>query len=150
MTTSIQSLSTDQIQALTPGQIPLILGADGVTPVGTGMSGNWVGVDPSDARLVAYQNSLIQAQMLLAATEAIQNMLDALAVSWGYTDITSAATFLNSVVPQFKAEAIALTNWRDNVWAQAGAIQALPQAQQPNTIASLLALLPAAPSKPTV
>jgi len=90
----------------------------------------------------------VEAQLVAEAANAVATMLDTLARAWGYTDITSAATYTNSTVAQFKAEAAALTGWRDAVWAAVGAIQGEPVASQPTSIAGLLALLPVAPNKP--
>lgn len=82
---------------------------------------------------------------------AAQAKLDALAQSWGYDNIISAASYAASAVPRFKAEADALIAWRDALWTAAYAIEAAVVAgtqQLPATAEAFLALLPSAPVRP--
>lgn len=95
------------------------------------------------------------AQLAAAKTvyeNAAQALLDATAQSWSYDSIISAASYANSGVPQFKAEALALIGWRDAVWQAAYALEAAvvkgTQALPASTTA-FLALLPSAPARPT-
>lgn len=76
-----------------------------------------------------------------------QSNLDAVAKSWGYDSLVSAASYAGSSNPQFKAEAEALINWRDNYWAEAYTIEA---GTLPATADAFLALLPEAPIKPVI
>lgn len=97
----------------------------------------------TDQEMEAYQY-----HQITIAARAIQNLLNSTAAQWGYDDITSASTYLNSAIPQFKAEANALTAWRDNVWYQSGTIQLKPMAEQPATVDELLSMLPKPPARP--
>ena len=60
-----------------------------------------------------------QADIDAACPLALDAALDAGAQAWGYTNIVSASTYLNSAVPRFKAEAHLLCNWRDAAWNNA-------------------------------
>ena len=86
-----------------------------------------------------------------AIASAIDAMLDALAVSWGYDDKTSIATYLSSAVPTFKAQAAAFCAYRDAVWSQAAADLLAVQSgakPMPASVSAYLATLPAAPVSP--
>ena len=51
-------------------------------------------------------------------TNAVQNHLDARARTMNYDNIFTAISYISEpVVPQFQAEAVALSSWRSNVWA---------------------------------
>lgn len=92
------------------------------------------------------------AQLQATYSAASQALLDSTAQAWSYNDIASAATYLNSAIAQFKAEATALCTWRDNFWYQAGLLQAQIQAgtaDLPATTADFLALMPPVPTRPT-
>jgi hypothetical protein len=78
---------------------------------------------------------------------AAQINLDKVAQLWGYDSLVSAASYSGSANPQFKAEAEALINWRDNYWSEAYTIEA---GTLPATSDAFLALLPAAPTKPVI
>lgn len=80
--------------------------------------------------------------------QAAQQNLDAVAKSWGYSSIVSAASYANSTNPQYKADAEALITWRDETWEQAYTIEA--GATLPPNVESFLAMLPAAPAKPVI
>jgi hypothetical protein len=78
--------------------------------------------------------------------------LDAGAQAWGYDSIVSAASYATSTNAQFKAEAAALIAWRDAVWAWAVTEEAAivgGTQQLPATPAAFVALMPAAPARPT-
>jgi len=88
-----------------------------------------------------------QKQIEILYSVAAQNNLDFVAGSWGYTSLLSAASYVNSTNAQYKAEAEALIAWRDVYWAEAYKIQA---GSLPASVEDFVAMLPAAPSKPTV
>lgn len=58
-------------------------------------------------------------QVIEAFRAAIQSHVDAQAVSRRYDSGNSLATYVNSTIPQWAAEAIAFVAWRDAVWAYA-------------------------------
>ena len=80
---------------------------------------------------------------------AIDDMLDAFAQTWQYKSIESAVTYDNSSNARFKADAAALSAYRDAVWQETIVIQAMPFAQQPTSTAALLALINTACPAPT-
>jgi hypothetical protein len=91
---------------------------------------------------------------LLETLEATQERLSASLTSaindgakqWGYDDIVSAISYLTSTVPQYTAEAKALNQWRDEVWAWA--IPALKNANAGETAGQFLATMPELPPRP--
>lgn len=79
------------------------------------------------------------------ATYAIQMHLDDTARRYAYDSMLSASTYINSTVPRFKNEAIALTNWRDEVWVWAYNLLAEIEAGSttaPLTIDALVSMIP--------
>jgi hypothetical protein len=106
-------------------------------------SGNTVTPVPA-AALLAQQVAVYEA--------AIQLALDTYAQSWGYSDLVTAASYANSTVPQYAAEAKALIAWRDATWQWAEAFEAQVNtgtATLPSTPADLVAVMPAQPTRPT-
>lgn len=91
--------------------------------------------------------ALNQNQIIANYEFAAQENLDAVAKSWGYDSLVSAVSYANSTNPQFKAEAEALIEWRDKLWAEAYTIEA---GTLPVTADAFLAMLPAAPTKPVI
>jgi hypothetical protein len=81
-------------------------------------------------------------QATLAA--AVQGHLDATARAKGYDSALSCVTYINSTVPQYKAEATAMRDWRDAVWLRCYEVLAEVQAgtRPVPTEAELIALLP--------
>ncbi len=81
-------------------------------------------------------------QATLAA--AVQGHLDATARAKGYDSALSCVTYINSTVPQYKAEATAMRDWRDAVWLRCYEVLAEVQAgaRAVPTEAQLIALLP--------
>ena len=141
-------ITTIDSSAITAGMVESGTSTFTIDPVSPTVLETLGATPMSEAQLAAAQAALISS-----ASNAITTSLNDLAVAWGYTDITSAATYLNSAVAQFKAEAESLTAWRDQVWYQAGVIQAEPAANQPTTTDALWAAIIAAapvPTKPTV
>ena len=78
---------------------------------------------------------------------AVQNYLDDYAQTKGYRDADVMATFKDSSIPAWAAEALAMIHWRDTVWLSAySALQAYNAGQIPQpTVAQLVAQLPAHP-----
>ena len=64
-----------------------------------------------------------QAEAMQAAVEtyrkAIQSLIDGKAQEKQYDDGNSLASYVNSTVPEWAAEAQAFVVWRDQVWAYA-------------------------------
>jgi len=79
--------------------------------------------------------------------KAAQFNLDSVAKSWGYESIVMALSYLNSTNKQYKADAKALNEWRDNYWATAYTIEA---GGLPATVEEFVALLPESPKKPVI
>lgn len=52
-------------------------------------------------------------------TKEIQNHIDTVAKSKNYENGFSCATYVNSTIPQWKAEAETFIIWRDSVWSYA-------------------------------
>lgn len=78
---------------------------------------------------------------------AVQVLIDETARSRIYTDGVSLASYKDSTIAQWSAEATAFIAWRDAVWASVYATLAEVQSgelPQP-TIADLIAMLPAPP-----
>lgn len=76
---------------------------------------------------------------------AVQSHIDDAARSRGYNDSVSLASYVNSILPQWAAEASAFVAWRDAVWIYAhtelskvqGGLREVP------TVAELIEELPA-------
>lgn len=83
----------------------------------------------------------------IAATQA---HLDAHAQAWGYDDLKSACTYLGDPYPRFAAEALALRDWRSEVWAYLDATSSAPLPEVLPTLAQFIAILPLAPARPSV
>ncbi|MCS6245977.1 MAG: hypothetical protein H2173_00560 [Opitutus sp.] len=81
---------------------------------------------------------------------ATQMHLDAHAQAWGYDDLKSACTYDGDPYPRFAAEALALRNWRSQVWAYLDSTSAAPLPEVLPTVAQFIALLPTAPTRPLV
>ncbi|MES2587022.1 MAG: hypothetical protein V4536_08895 [Pseudomonadota bacterium] len=93
----------------------------------------------------------IQAQTIATYQSAAQNLLDSVAKSWGYDSVVSAASYASSTNAQFKAEALALITWRDEVWGSAYALLASIEGGKksaPKSVDDFLAGLPLAPDRP--
>ena len=83
-------------------------------------------------------------------TATVQAHLDAVAQSWGYDNVYTAATYAEEpAVKAFQDEGKALRAWRSRVWAAARQTLADVQAGKTPlpTVAELIASLPAAPSR---
>lgn len=86
-----------------------------------------------------------------ACIAAIQERLDAVAQAWGYDDLRAAATYDGDDDRVFAAEAKALKQWRSSTWRAGYRILAEVQAGRRaiTSLPELLALLPAAPDRPS-
>lgn len=90
------------------------------------------------------------SEVIADYTGAIQRHIDAVAQSWGYDSVYTAATYADEpAAPEFQREGRALRAWRSRVWAAAR--QTLADVQGGKTplptVADLIASLPAAPTK---
>lgn len=54
---------------------------------------------------------------------AVQTHLDSKAVSYGYDSAERCIGYINSTNPTWKAEAMAMNQWRDDVWAHCAQVQ---------------------------
>ena len=77
-------------------------------------------------------------------SKAIQTHIDNTAASRQYADGVSMASYAESTVPAWKAEATAFISWRDSVWSYAYAQLALVQSAQRSqpSVAALISELP--------
>ena len=110
-------------------------------------NGQVIQADDNGNPQVVNRPALSNEELIALYEKAAQSNLDTVARSWGYDSLVSAASYVNSTNPQFKTEAEALINWRDNYWTEAYTIEA---GVLPATAEAFVALLPAAPIKPTV
>lgn len=93
-----------------------------------------------------------QAELIAQYEYAAQETLDSVAQSWGYDSLLSAASYVNSTVAQYKADAAALLAWRDTFWQSAYTLEASVTAgtqSLPATASAFIALLPPSPTRPT-
>jgi hypothetical protein len=124
------------------GRQVVITPAPGVTPeqaasaVPAGLS--WQVVDGADV-------SPNPADLIAGYQAAIQAHVDAKAAERNYTSGVHAASYADSTIPAWKAEALAFIAWRDAVWVQAVTTLAQVQGGQiaPPTVAAMIASLPA-------
>lgn len=108
---------------------------------------------PTGHTLVPYVDTPTSVQIIANYESAAQVQLDSVAQSWGYDSVVSAASYVGSSNPQYKADALALIAWRDTVWQATYAIEAAVTAGtqvMPSTHTAFVALLPAPPSRPIV
>lgn len=81
---------------------------------------------------------------VVTAENAIDAMLDAKAVEWGYKDGDRLARYANSTNAKWKAEAQAFLSWADACWQKALDIQTQAEASGViPTVAEVLAQMPA-------
>jgi hypothetical protein len=90
-----------------------------------------------------------EAQLEAMAGAAVTSMLDALANSWGYADYKSARTYKGDVSAKYNAEGAAIANFGSACFAYLDSIKAGTH-PRPTDTASLLAALPAKPTRPVV
>lgn len=85
------------------------------------------------------------AAYIEGATNAVQAWLDSTARQNNYDSIASCISYLNSTVPQYKADATAAIVWRDAVWQACYQMQQAQSVNPPNplpTYDELIAQLP--------
>lgn len=74
---------------------------------------------------------------------AIQGHIDATAKSKGYADGVALASYINSTIPTWQAEAAVFVPWRDSVWLSAyTTLAAMQGGATPPTLNQLIAGLP--------
>lgn len=97
-------------------------------------------------------SELVRHTVVTEYTNAAQAALEVVAKSWGYDSVISICTYVNSTVQQFKSDAETFIEYRDSFWLSANNIKISVQngAAMPLTSAEFVAMLPAAPNKPTV
>jgi len=93
-----------------------------------------------------------QAQLIAIYAAALTDKINSVAAAWQYDTVYTAATYVNSAVPQFANEAAALVAYRDTAWNNAQALLARIEAgtsPMPPTVAAFLAIvLPPTPTRP--
>ncbi|KQV83224.1 hypothetical protein [Rhizobium sp. Root1220] len=107
---------------------------------------NGVEVEMSDEEVIELEDvqSTINIPTIAAYQGAIQNLIDATAISKQFNDGVTLASYIGSTVDVWKDQATAFVAWRDNVWQYAYAELAKVQEgvrPQP-TIADFLLELP--------
>lgn len=114
---------------------------------------------PSDAKEITFDeyqallNKPIESAPLTKEQTIAQyefeatSLLNEIANSWGYDSIISAVSYANSTNAQFKADAEALIEWRDEVWA---VVYEIELGKLPKTTEDFVALLPKSPLKPVI
>lgn len=105
----------------------------------------------SDGKLICTLPPLSDAELRAACETALAEAIDALAKSWGYDSIVSAASYISSSVPLFLAEAQALIKYRDDVWlwarSELSAISAGTEAR-PGSVGEFVSGMPTPPVRP--
>lgn len=89
-----------------------------------------------------------QKQTQDTLSSSITSALNDGAQQWGYDNIESGVSYVNSTNPQYKADAEALIQWRDTVWEWA--IPKLATVQPGTPVGQFLADMPAQPAQPQV
>ena len=84
-----------------------------------------------------------QAEIVAQLESAIQNYIDSKAQAKGYDSANSCISYLNSSIPTWKADAVAMNTWRDSVWKAAYTDQT--SATPSTTWTQVQAILPVAP-----
>ncbi|GGB00798.1 hypothetical protein GCM10011491_31240 [Brucella endophytica] len=101
---------------------------------------------PDPSTIITAEAKQAQAMTAMVSTyrAAIQSLIDARAMEKQYDSGATLASYVNSTVPQWAAEANAFVAWRDQVWAYALAeldkVQAGERGQP--TVEAFLAELP--------
>lgn len=87
------------------------------------------------------------AENTRAGNKFVQHRLNALAIKWGYDDMTSLVSYKLSSNPQWALEASVASDWRDATWMATHAYAA--QHPMDGTPDGLMAALPQEPDRPT-
>lgn len=114
---------------LPPGDLVEVSGAAAEAPIGAG----WRYIEGR------FQPPQVTADPA-AVTRIVNDHVEAVARSMGYSSAASCAGYLGSTVPQWAAEAGAFVAWRDAVWL---AVFKRKDEPPPATVDAVLALLPA-------
>ncbi|UOF82052.1 hypothetical protein [Caudoviricetes sp.] len=105
-----QQIPSDAVE-ITVGQYQALLAGQ--------EQGQVITSDSNGNPINAPQPAPTQAETIAIISSAIQNSLDAGAQKWNYQDLATAASYANSTIPQYAADAKALIAWRDAVWSWA-------------------------------
>lgn len=100
---------------------------------------------PEDESVIAPLPSPTFAEIVQALKPGLQGWMDSVARSNGYDSVISCASYANSGVAQWKADALAIIAWRDAVWQAAYVWQEGANGQLPvqiPTLADVIAQLP--------
>jgi len=89
-----------------------------------------------------------QADTIEIISREISSILDQGAKAWGYDSIVSATSYASSANLQYAADAKALSDWRDTVWAWA--IPLFPSVVAGQDPAAFLQNIPKQPTQPVV
>ena len=89
-----------------------------------------------------------QQQTISNISGEIQTALDNGAYQWGYDSIVFASSYINSKNPQYAADAQALVDWRDQVWAWA--IAKFPSVIPGEDAITFMSDMPSQPAQPTI
>lgn len=109
--------------------------------------GSTIGADNNGNPIAIAPLAPTSAQIINGLISQVQTYIDSVAIKAGYDSANSCISYMNSTNPTWKAAAIAMNKWRDDVWGfafteksliLAGTLPAPTQAQ-------LVAALPAAP-----
>lgn len=92
--------------------------------------------------------TITQKQTQENISNAITSAINDGAQQWGYYDLATAASYANSTNKQYVADALALIEWRDIVWAWAFPL--LATVTPGETAATFLASMPDQPNQPAV
>jgi len=88
-----------------------------------------------------------QDQTISTISYEIQCFLDLGAKSWGYNDLSTAATYATSTDAQFSADAASLIGWRDSVWKWA--IEKFPSVVPGESPEEFMKTMPKQPNQPS-
>lgn len=104
-----------------------------------------------DAAILFATNEDAATRARSALTTAIQAYVDAPAKNWGYDSAASAVGYVGDPYPTFNAEGAAILAFRSACWAVARDVEKAVRsgARTMPTLEAMLAMLPAAPARPT-
>lgn len=116
--------------------------------------------DPANADYAAYlqwvaegnapdQPSPSFAEIVQALMPGVQAWMEGVVRANGYDSVISCASYANSGVPQWKADALAVIAWRDAVWQAAYAWQEGANGQLPATIPTVTEVIAQLPQPET-
>ncbi len=71
---------------------------------------------PTNDEILSWENEAKLLKFKAEATELINRHVETTAQEKGYDNGFACATYINSTIPQWQAEAQAFVAWRDNVW----------------------------------